>query len=79
MDMIENVEQLRESYGAPSTRALKKQPSRLDKHCRDFIARSPHPRGSDRRHQRRGVGTVHGGELQDAPLLTRSRRRRAAM
>ena len=41
MDMIENVEQLRESYGAPSTRALKKQLSRLDKHCRDFIARSP--------------------------------------
>jgi len=41
VDMIENVEQLRESYGAPSTRALKKQLSRLDKHCRDFIARSP--------------------------------------
>ena len=41
MDAIENVEQLRESYGAPSTRALKKQLSRLDKHCRDFIARSP--------------------------------------
>ena len=41
MDRIENVEQLRESYGAPSERALKKQLSRLDKHCRDFIARSP--------------------------------------
>ena len=41
MDTIENVEQLRESYGAPSERALKKQLSRLDKHCRDFIARSP--------------------------------------
>jgi len=41
VDRIENVEQLRESYGAPSERALKKQLSRLDKHCRDFIARSP--------------------------------------
>jgi len=41
VDMIEDVEQLRESYGAPSERALKKQLSRLDKHCRDFIARSP--------------------------------------
>ena len=41
MDTIENVEQLRESYGAPSERALKKQLSRLDKYCRDFIARSP--------------------------------------
>ena len=41
MDTIENVEQLRENYGAPSERALKKQLSRLDKHCRDFIARSP--------------------------------------
>ena len=41
MDTIENVEHLRESYGAPSERALKKQLNRLDKHCRDFIARSP--------------------------------------
>ena len=41
MDTIENVEELRESYGAPSERSLKKQLSRLDKHCRDFIARSP--------------------------------------
>ena len=41
MDTIENVEQLRESYGAPSERALKKQLSRFDKYCRDFIARSP--------------------------------------
>jgi hypothetical protein len=41
MDRIEDVEVLRESYGAPSERALKKQLSRLDKHCRDFIARSP--------------------------------------
>lgn len=41
MDTIENVEHLRESYGAPSERALKKQLSRIDRHCRDFIARSP--------------------------------------
>jgi len=41
VDTIEDVKQLRESYGAPSERALKKQLSRLDKHCRDFIARSP--------------------------------------
>ena len=41
MDTIEQVEQLRESYGSPGERALKKQLSRLDKHCRDFIARSP--------------------------------------
>jgi len=41
VDTIEDVEQLRESYGAPSERALKKQLNRIDKHCRDFIARSP--------------------------------------
>jgi PPOX class probable FMN-dependent enzyme len=41
VDTIEKVDQLRESYGAPSERALKKQLSRLDKHCRNFIARSP--------------------------------------
>jgi uncharacterized protein len=41
VDTIEDVEQLRESYGAPSERALKKQLSRIDSHCRDFIARSP--------------------------------------
>jgi PPOX class probable FMN-dependent enzyme len=39
--MIDDAEQLREAYGAPSERALKKQLSRLDQHCRDFIARSP--------------------------------------
>lgn len=41
MDTIENAGRLRETYGAPSDRSLKKQLSRLDKHCRDFIARSP--------------------------------------
>jgi uncharacterized protein len=40
-DMIDDADQLREAYGAPSERSLKKQLSRLDKHCRDFIARSP--------------------------------------
>ena len=41
MDTIENAERLREIYGAPSERAVKKQLSRLDRHCRAFIARSP--------------------------------------
>jgi PPOX class probable FMN-dependent enzyme len=41
MDMIDDAEQLREAYGAPSERSLKKQLTRLDNHCRDFIARSP--------------------------------------
>lgn len=41
MDIIENPKQLREIYGAPSERSLKKQLSRFDKHCRAFIARSP--------------------------------------
>jgi len=41
VDSIEDPRQLREIYGAPSERSLKKQLSRLDKHCRAFIARSP--------------------------------------
>ena len=41
MDVIEDAEQLRAAYGAPGERSVKKQLSRLDKHCRDFIARSP--------------------------------------
>jgi uncharacterized protein len=41
VDTIENPQQLREIYGPPSERSLKKQLSRLDKHCRAFIARSP--------------------------------------
>lgn len=41
MDLIENPAQLRELYGAPSERSLKKQLARLDSHCRAFIARSP--------------------------------------
>jgi uncharacterized protein len=41
VDTIENPDRLRELYGAPSERAVKKQQSRFDRHCRDFIARSP--------------------------------------
>jgi hypothetical protein len=41
VDTIENTERLRETYGPPSERSLKKQLSRFDEHCRDFIARSP--------------------------------------
>jgi uncharacterized protein len=41
VDTIENPQQLREIYGPPSERSLKKQLSRLDTHCRAFIARSP--------------------------------------
>ena len=33
METIDGAEQLREAYGAPSERSLKKQLSRLDKHC----------------------------------------------
>ncbi|MCB2054104.1 MAG: pyridoxamine 5'-phosphate oxidase family protein [Geminicoccaceae bacterium] len=32
---------LRERYGQPSERAVKKELDRLDRHCRHFIARSP--------------------------------------
>src|SRR5271170_532351 len=41
VDTIEDPERLRELYGEPSERALKKQQNRFDPHCRDFIARSP--------------------------------------
>jgi PPOX class probable FMN-dependent enzyme len=41
MDVIEDFEELRELYGPPSDRSVKKQLSRFDKHCRAFIARSP--------------------------------------
>jgi uncharacterized protein len=41
MEVIEDAERLRAAYGAPGERSVKKQLSRLDKHCRDFIARSP--------------------------------------
>jgi len=41
MDVVEDIETLREIYGPPNDRSLKKQLSRFDRHCRAFIARSP--------------------------------------
>ncbi len=41
MDTIENPQQLRELYGEPSERAVKKELRRFDRHCRNFIALSP--------------------------------------
>jgi len=41
VDTIEEPLRLRELYGAPSERSLKKEQSRFDRHCRDFIALSP--------------------------------------
>ncbi|HEX3524496.1 MAG TPA: pyridoxamine 5'-phosphate oxidase family protein, partial [Stellaceae bacterium] len=41
MDVVEDLEELRELYGPPGERSVKKQLSRFDKHCRAFIARSP--------------------------------------
>jgi PPOX class probable FMN-dependent enzyme len=41
MDVVEDLGGLREIYGPPSDRSVKKQLSRFDKHCRAFIARSP--------------------------------------
>jgi PPOX class probable FMN-dependent enzyme len=41
MDTIENPRLLREIYGEPSERAVKKQLTRLDRHCRNFIGLSP--------------------------------------
>jgi len=38
---VENPSQLRDIYGPPSERALKKEMSKLDRHCRNFIALSP--------------------------------------
>ena len=41
MDTIEDPQRLREIYGEPNERAVKKQLSRFDRYSRDFIARSP--------------------------------------
>ena len=41
MDTIENPRQLREIYGAPNERSLKKELTRFDRHCRNFIGLSP--------------------------------------
>jgi uncharacterized protein len=40
-ETIESKETLRERYGAPSERSLQKEMTRLDAHCRHFIALSP--------------------------------------
>lgn len=37
----DNVAELRAAYGAPSELAVKKSLTRLDEHCRQFIARAP--------------------------------------
>ena len=41
MDTIEDPRRLREIYGAAGERAVKKQLTRFDRHCRNFIALSP--------------------------------------
>ncbi len=41
MDIIEDIGEIRELYGEPSERAVKKQLPRLEKHSRAFIALSP--------------------------------------
>jgi PPOX class probable FMN-dependent enzyme len=41
VDIVEDIAEIRELYGAPGERSLKKQLTRLDQHCRAFIARSP--------------------------------------
>jgi len=41
MDVVEDFDELREIYGPPSERSLKKQLSGFDNHCRAFIERSP--------------------------------------
>ena len=41
MDIIEDIGEIRELYGEPSERAVKKQLTKLEKHSRAFIALSP--------------------------------------
>jgi PPOX class probable FMN-dependent enzyme len=41
VDIIENLDQLREIYGEPAERAVRKQLPRLEKHSRAFIGLSP--------------------------------------
>jgi uncharacterized protein len=41
VEFLEDPAELRELYGAPNERSLKKQLSRFDEHARAFIARSP--------------------------------------
>jgi uncharacterized protein len=41
VDIIEDIAEIRQIYGEPAERAVKKQLPRLEKHSRAFIARSP--------------------------------------
>jgi len=41
VDIIEDIGEIRELYGEPSERAVKKQLTKLEKHSRAFIALSP--------------------------------------
>jgi len=41
VDVIEDIAEIREIYGEPMERAVKKQLPRLEKHSRAFIAQSP--------------------------------------
>ncbi|HEX3883591.1 MAG TPA: pyridoxamine 5'-phosphate oxidase family protein [Stellaceae bacterium] len=41
MSIVEDIRELRETYGEPSERVIKKQLPRLEKHSRAFIAMSP--------------------------------------
>ena len=41
MEIVDDIAEIRQIYGNPNERAVKKQLTRLDPHCRAFIARSP--------------------------------------
>ena len=41
MSIVEDIREIREIYGEPMERAVKKQLPRLEKHSRAFIALSP--------------------------------------
>lgn len=41
VEIVEDLAEIRQIYGAPTERAVKKQLTRLDRHSRAFIARSP--------------------------------------
>ena len=41
MSIVEDIREIREIYGEPAERAVKKQLPKLEKHSRAFIARSP--------------------------------------
>ena len=74
MDIIEDIAEIREIYGEPAERAVKKQLPRLEKHSRAFIALSPFlviastdPTGPLRRlAQGRCAGLCPGARRRDA-------------